>query len=173
MEWYDKLSVGYEELYGREQAPKYQLAMDSVSGKEFDLAVDVACGTGMFLDKLRGKCNYAVGVDLSRRMLEKAKSRLGVKDVGLIRADSSNLPLREKVADCLFAISLVEAKIKSREQVSEMARALKTCGFLVVTVFHSDGEKVDLGGLEVEGVEYHAGLSSIEDLFLIRGDAVG
>ena len=173
MEWYDKLSDGYEELYATEQSVKYQRAMGWVDGQSFDLAVDVACGTGMFLDRLRGNCNYVVGVDLSRRMLEKARTRLKSEDMGLVRADCSALPLREKVADCLFAISLIEEGSKSRKQVLELHRIAKTGGFLVVSVFHSEGRKVDLGKLGVEIVKHHTELSPREDFLVVRRVASG
>ena len=173
VEWYDKLSDGYEELYATEQSVKYQRAMGWVDGHRFDLAVDVACGTGLFLDRVRRKCSYVVGVDLSRRMLEKARTRLKFEDVGLVRADCSALPLREKVADCLFAISLIEEGSESRKQVLELHRIAKTGGFVVVSVFHPEGRKVDLGRLGLELVKHHTELSPREDLLVVRRAAIG
>ncbi len=172
VEWYDKLSNSYEELYAREQSQKYQLALGLVNGLRFDLALDGACGTGMFLDKLRDRCNFVVGVDLSRKMLEKAKARVRVEKVGLIRADCSTLPLREKIADCVFAISLVDSTNEFGTEMSELARAAKADGRLVVTVFHLEGKKVDIRTLGWERIEYQASLSSREDLFLVSREDI-
>ncbi len=172
VEWYDKLSDGYEELYATEQSVKYQRALGWLDGHRLDLAVDVACGIGMFLDRVRGTCNYVVGVDLSRRMLEKARTRLKFEDVGLVRGDCSALPLREKVADCLFAISLIEEGSQARKRVLELHRIAKTGGFLVVSVFHPEGRKVDFGKLGVKGVKHHTELSPREDLLVVRRAAI-
>ncbi len=172
VEWYDKLSDSYEELYAREQYPKYQLALDLVSGRRFDLVLDGACGTGMFLDRVRAGCDLAVGVDLSRRMLEKARARLGIGNVGLIQADCSALPLREKVADRVFAISLVDANNEPGTELSELARAAKADGRLIVTVFHVEGERVNTRRLGWERVDYQAPLSSREDLFVVSREAI-
>jgi ubiquinone/menaquinone biosynthesis C-methylase UbiE len=139
VEWYDKLSGGYDELYAKEQSAKYDAALEIVGAREFDVVLDVACGTGLFLDRLGMMSGLVVGVDASREMLEGAKRRGASGKVSLVRADCAWLPLRDQVADCVFAISLLKADGEQLgEQVSEMSRVVRQKGFVVATVFRKD-----------------------------------
>lgn len=73
--------------------------------------LDVACGTGRWLDRVvRAGAEMATGVDLSRGMLNvaQAKTRLPGR---LVRGDGLLLPFRDEAADlviCSFALSHVE-----------------------------------------------------------------
>ena len=168
MEWYDKLSSRYEDLYGSEQSAKHQHVLDLLNGQEFGLAVDAACGTGTLLQKVKGKCQYLVGVDLSRRMISMAKQKLRFDNADLIRADCCKMPLTPGAADLLLAISLLEANGDAGEKVLELARTTKPDGNLVVTVFHPEEEPVDPAEMELKHVKHRAELSSRESLFQAR-----
>lgn len=139
IEWYDKLSGGYDELYAKEQSAKYHAALEIVRARKFDVVLDVACGTGLFLDRLGMISDLVVGVDASREMLEGAKRRGASGSVSLVRADCAWLPLRDEMADCVFAISLLKADGgQLGEQVAEMSRVVRQEGFVVATVFRED-----------------------------------
>ena len=165
-EWYDKLSSGYDELYAQEQSVKYDAAMEAVGGRRFDVVVDVACGTGLFLDRLRTTCGLVVGVDVSREMLEKAKTRAAGGNVVLVRADCAWLPLKDEMADCIFAISLLKVGGPLKRQLSEMARVVKGQGFVVGTVFRDD-EGMPLNEPGLDSTVKLKDVSSRESLFLI------
>ncbi len=165
VEWYDKLSGSYDELYAEEQSVKYDLALKTVGGRKFDIAIDIACGSGLFFAKLRMTCGFVVGVDVSREMLEKAKTRARNQDVGLVRSDCYMLPVKDESADCLFAISLLKAGGELGKQVSEIARVVKNDGFVVGTVFRNDDEILGTGELCLEGAGNLTDVSSREALF--------
>jgi ubiquinone/menaquinone biosynthesis C-methylase UbiE len=165
VEFYDKLSGNYDELYGGEQLAKHQKVLELLEGKDFGIGVDVACGTGALLQRLRGKCDYLLGVDLSRKMLLVAKGKAGFGDIGLIRADCQALPLVESVADLLLAISLVDAGPPARKQVSQLARVAKPDGVLVISMFHPEGKRINLQEIGMGKVDVQLELSARETLF--------
>jgi ubiquinone/menaquinone biosynthesis C-methylase UbiE len=166
VEWYDILAGAYDELYAQEQVVKYAAALESIGDRRFDVIVDVACGTGLFLDRLTILCELVVGVDLSRGMLEKARRSAG-GNVSLVRADCARLPLKDEMADCIFAISLLKAGRELEGQVSEMARVVRRQGLVVGTVFR-DGKETSPSKLGFDNSVELKDLSSRESLFLVR-----
>jgi len=165
VEWYDKLSDGYDELYAEEQSVKYDLALKTTGARKFDIAIDIACGSGLFFEKLRTTCAFVVGVDVSREMLEKAKTRARNQDVSLVRSDCYKLPLKDETADCLFAISLLKAGSELGKQVSKIARVVKNDGFVVGTVFRNDDEIPGTGELSLGATGNLKDVSPREALF--------
>jgi len=166
--WYDKLADGYDELYAAEQSSKYDAALKAVSSLRFDMAVDAGCGTGLFLERLRAICDLVLGVDVSHEMLAKAKVRCRDSSVSLVRADCSALPLRNCIADCVFAISLLKPGAVMTQQLGEMSRVTRMEGILVGTMFREGGEKPVLVEKGLESNTKWWNLSVREVLFLAR-----
>jgi len=168
VEWYDTLADGYDELYAAEQSSKYDAAMRAVSSLRFGVAVDAGCGTGLFLERLRMICDLVLGVDVSHGMLAKAKARCRDSIVSLVRADCSALPLRDCVADCAFAISLLKPGAVMKKQLSEISRVTQREGIVVGTIFREGGEKPVLVAKGLESDAKWWNLSVREVLFLAR-----
>lgn len=89
------------------EARELEPLLPDVKGK---VVLDVACGTGRWLEKLleRGAA-WGMGVDSSRPMLTVASRREGLLG-HIVQADMLNLPLRARVADlvlCSFAVEHV------------------------------------------------------------------
>ncbi|MEL9990992.1 MAG: methyltransferase domain-containing protein [Thermoproteus sp.] len=99
VEYYDNLSRTYDELYGQEQVVKYLKASAHIIG---DRILDAGCGTGLGAALLRPR--YVVCVDISRGMLERARSR----GLDVLMADVRLLPLRPKSFDTALAITVFE-----------------------------------------------------------------
>jgi len=99
-------------------------------------ALDVACGTGRWLERLlQRNVSTAFGVDLSKEMLEQArtKSRLAGR---LIETDAAAMPLRESSIDfaiCSFGLSYVA---EASRLAVELARVVKDKGTLILSDFH-------------------------------------
>jgi len=100
--------------------------------------LDIACGTGTTLIVLIRdfKC-HAYGLDLSAKILEKAKARLYGQHyrhlTELIRADSEFMPIRQGFFDaviCECSLSLFPNKSKA---LSEMVDAVKNEGKVIIT----------------------------------------
>ena len=162
---YDRWAATYDNalnpLLAREErhlAPR----LPDLKGK---VALDVACGTGRWLQRLWGcGARAAVGIDISRRMLE-----AGVRKPGLhgkfVQADFMRLPVPAGVIDfviCAFALSHVE---EMGRLFREFARVTRCGGSLIVTDLHPmayasgwrTGFRDEYGAAHIETHSYVAG----------------
>lgn len=137
-EFYDKLSGSYDALYGEEQTRKHDHVEGLLPTGSTQTIVDVGCGTGTLLERLRQKYHFAVGIDLSLQMLRKAsRRRPSAKKAHFVRASSTALPIRSKSANCVLAISLLDyGDDHWKEQVSELRRISSSKGTVMFTIFH-------------------------------------
>jgi ArsR family transcriptional regulator len=107
-------------------------------------AVDMGCGTGQLLHRLKEVAAVAVGVDSSPQMLEQAR-KLFSSDNGAVElrlGELEHLPVGDKQADCVI-ISMALHHIPSPEKaIAEAARILKPKGRLIIADFekHQDEE---------------------------------
>ncbi len=162
-EYYDALSRSYDELYGEEQSLKHNLVSELLKARRFRLALDVGCGTGVFLQSCR--CyREAVGIDLSREMLERARRR-GFKNVELIVGDACSLPIKDGQADLIVSISLAEANSTLPRMLAELERVAEKQSVLALTVFIQEENSSGLSSLEIESTTK---LSERENLYLVR-----
>ncbi|HEV2352000.1 MAG TPA: methyltransferase domain-containing protein [Terriglobia bacterium] len=103
--------------------------------------LDVACGTGRWLTRLRHRgVNHVVGVDLSPEMLQVASAKPALAP-GLVRADCLALPLRSSCAHltiCSFAISYLDALPPF---ASELARVSRPHARVLLSDFHPEGHR--------------------------------
>lgn len=116
-----------------------------------DIAVDLGCGTGEVLERLRGVSREVIGVDGSPRMLELARRRFGRmsdsesagddEGVSLRIGELDHLPLRDGEAD-FACINLVLHHLSHPEAaIREMARVLRPGGVVLVTDFDRHQEE--------------------------------
>ena len=111
-----------------EQATRLELLPD-VAGKT---ALDVACGTGRYLEILRARgAALAVGVDASAAMLGQARG-LGA----IARGDLGALPVASARFDCVVCGLAVGHVAALAVAIAEMGRALVPGGTLVYSDFH-------------------------------------
>ena len=168
VEWYDKLAEGYDELYAEEQSLKYDAVLKAVGPRRFETVIDLACGTGLFLERLRLICDFVVGVDVSRAMLLKARERFRKAGFPLIRADCSALPLRDGISDGVFSISLLEPGHSNTRKLEEMRRISAPSGVLVGTMFRAGTNQRSMPSKGLDGEIVWLDLSSREVLFLMH-----
>jgi ubiquinone/menaquinone biosynthesis C-methylase UbiE len=167
VEWYNALSNSYDELYLEEQSRKQKLVLELLPDKKFGLMLDVGCGTGNLLGAVQATADHIVGIDLSEGMLRKAKS-LRSKKIDLLRADCSWLPLRNGLAQCVVAISVIESGDNGRQQFVELERVCRSDGSLVFTMFHDEQGTIDGDMFGQLQVEQQSDISARERLFLAR-----
>jgi len=111
-----------------EQATVLEL-LPEVAGKR---ALDVACGTGRYLEILRGRgAALAVGVDSSSEMLRNARG-LGA----LARGDLRALPVGSARFDLVICGLAVGHAAALADAIAEMGRVLVPGGALVYSDFH-------------------------------------
>lgn len=142
-EWYDTLSNSYDELYGKEQSQKHDTILEFLGNRRFLVLVDVGCGTGTFLEKAHESYYSAIGIDLSRKMLQIARSR-AIRNTDYVLASSSSLPLKNNSAECTVSISTAKAESNLPVIMSEFERVSRQDSLLAVSVFQKPGTTIPL-----------------------------
>ncbi len=130
---YNATSEGYYELYGEEQTRKYRKALEHAQtrGKK---VLDVGCGSGLFFSYIAGQAELVVGMDVSRKLLQKAKLHAhGFGDVEVVLADADHLPFRGEVFGAVFAFTVLQNMPKPEETLSELKCAAQVGAAIVVT----------------------------------------
>ena len=161
VEWYDELAPSYDELYGREQTEKYEVALSIGKVLREDLVLDVGCGTGLFLEFLgaRSPPAFYVGVDVSLGMLSFRK-RSGIVSHDYVLADAEFLPFRNSCFDKVFSITVLQDLPSAERARGEIERVSR--GEIVISVLRR-------GRFEVgcEGTLKEVPIEKTKDKFLV------
>ena len=72
-DYYNKIAKGYDELYGKEQLRKWNVAKKLIRFSKKDNVLDVGCGTGIITQKIARYVNFVVGLDISEEMIKRAR----------------------------------------------------------------------------------------------------
>lgn len=152
---YDAEADAYDELYSDEQRTKYELVFRRIVFCGADRVLDCGCGTGIFLEKVAGRVQFAVGVDLSPKMLERAKLRLGqISNVELVCADIDFLPFSEGTFRHVFMFTVLPGHTDWGYTISEALRVLRRHGIMTLSVLKKETSsekllrKLSMNGLE-------------------------
>jgi len=137
-EWYNTLSSSYDELYGKEQSQKHQAMLEFLGTRRFQVLIDIGCGTGTFLKQSGEIYDYAIGIDLSRKMLQIAKKRKTPK-TDYVLASSSSLPLKNASSDCTVSISTAKAESNLPMLIADLERISHEDSLLAFTLFQQPG----------------------------------
>jgi ubiquinone/menaquinone biosynthesis C-methylase UbiE len=133
MQRYDVTAEMYDERYGQEQAAKYKKALENVdvAGRA---VLDVGCGSGLFFGEVAAQAELLVGIDVSRKLLLKAKKQaFAFGNVFVLQADADHLPFRDGFFGCVFAFTVLQNMPKPAETLRELKRVVKCGGRVVVT----------------------------------------
>lgn len=97
------------------------------------LALELGCGTGIFLEKVATTGARIVGLDLSADLLAKARARLGgAPNVVLLRGDAEHLPYAASSFDVVYGSSVLHHLDLDRA-LGEIFRVLRPGGRCVFT----------------------------------------
>ncbi|MBD3312099.1 methyltransferase domain-containing protein [archaeon] len=110
IEYYDKLSQGYDELYGAEQREKYEFLKDWLSSLKGSI-LDVGSGTGIINEFIKPD----VLTDSSLGMLSRAE---GTRVV----CDARFLPFKDKSFDNITCFTVLQDIIDKKRVVKELER---------------------------------------------------
>jgi malonyl-CoA O-methyltransferase len=133
MQLYDLTAQMYEERYAQEQENKFRASLENlnVAGST---VLDVGCGSGLFFDQVADKARLVVGVDISHKLLLKAKERASVcGNVEVLQADADHLPFKESSFDLVFAFTVLQNMPKPTKTVSQLKCITKVSGRVVIT----------------------------------------
>lgn len=94
--------------------------------------LDVPCGGGAAMSRMRpGQRVRYVGVDVSAAMLDRARRRVGGRDVELVEASIDRLPFADAEFDLCVCFNGLHCVPDPGAAVAEMARCLRPGGRLV------------------------------------------
>ena len=115
----------------------WQLPVDWLSIPADGVALDVGSGPGNVtaaLARAAGPDGLALGVDISEPMLARAVSAQAGPNVGFLRADAQQLPLRDETVDAAVSLAVLQLIPDPTATLTEMVRVLRPGGRLAVMV---------------------------------------
>lgn len=96
-------------------------------------ALELGCGTGVFLERTARSGAAILGIDLSVDLLAKARQRLAALDnVGLARGDVHRLPHRDGTFDAVYGSSILH-HLDVEAALAEALRVLRPGGRIAFT----------------------------------------
>jgi ubiquinone/menaquinone biosynthesis C-methylase UbiE len=134
MHHYDQTAQVYDTRYTEEQNLKIKTILRSLRLKNQSTIIDLGCGTGLLLPKIRKKARTIICLDISKGMLKKVK--LGTKlpaDVHPIQADADHTPFSNEHFDAAFAITLLQNMPNPRQTLQETKRITKPDAQIIIT----------------------------------------
>jgi ubiquinone/menaquinone biosynthesis C-methylase UbiE len=129
---YDITAHLYDMRYAEEQEAKYKAALAglNVAGA----VLDAGCGTGLLFSHVAAQAEAVVGVDVSMKLLLQAKERTkSFRNAHVVQADADHLPFRSACFAVVFAFTVLQNMPKPAETLTELKRAAKRNGAIVVT----------------------------------------
>ncbi len=133
MQLYNATAEMYDERYAQEQESKYKKALENVYVNR-KIVLDVGCGSGLFFKKIAVQAGLVIGVDVSRKLLFKAKEQgSSFLNVAVLQADADHLPFRDGLFGAVFAFTVLQNVPKPAETLNELKRVAKKGNKIVVT----------------------------------------
>jgi ubiquinone/menaquinone biosynthesis C-methylase UbiE len=136
--YYDAFSEGYESHRGGNDPGGYHELLDELEsdfvarfGAGRDV-LEVGCGTGLVLDRIRRFARSARGVDLSPGMLDRAKSRgLDVRE-----GSATELPFEDASFDVTCSFKVLAHVPDVERALREMARVTRPGGYVLAEFYN-------------------------------------
>jgi 2-polyprenyl-3-methyl-5-hydroxy-6-metoxy-1,4-benzoquinol methylase len=127
---YVKSVEEYSDPHWLEEVSYFCSNLDRV---ESNSILDVGCGLGYVLRSLIKKNRLLVGLDVNRRLVNRAKTKSESSLCHFLVADAKNLPFLSDSFDHVFMIEVIEHLINPNEALNECARVLRRRGRLTLT----------------------------------------
>lgn len=120
--------------YRDEQTAKIKAVLKMILIDTHDRVMDAGCGTGLLFDHISGKAKMIIGLDISRKTLNRAKERANkFPNTHLILADADYIPIKKDVFNFLFALTLIQNMPSPSETLKEIRRVTMEKANLVIT----------------------------------------
>jgi ubiquinone/menaquinone biosynthesis C-methylase UbiE len=132
--YYDRFSPSYE----RERHRGYHRLIDDLElelvrryGTGRDI-FEAGCGTGLLLAEAARVGRSAVGLDLSRGMLERARER----GLSIVQGSLTQVPLPDACVDLVYSMKVLAHVPAIREAIAELARITRPGGHLLLEFYN-------------------------------------
>ncbi|GAA0718835.1 ubiquinone/menaquinone biosynthesis C-methylase UbiE [Halorubrum trapanicum] len=121
-----------------------------LEGRSATRALDVGCGNGRHTEALAARAETAVGVDLSRGLLDEAVARARDRGFGdataFVHGDAAALPVRDDAVDLAVYVATLHhlsPRAARIESLNELARALTPGGVALVSAWSTAHDRFD------------------------------
>ena len=131
---YENLSFVYDFTFGPVLHPGRVDAIRRMGIKPGDRVLEVGVGTGINAALYPRDCSVT-GIDLSAKMLEKARTRIarkGVRNVRLMQMDAANLKFADDTFDIVYAPYVISVVPDPVAVTQEMRRVCRLGGRIVI-----------------------------------------
>jgi ubiquinone/menaquinone biosynthesis C-methylase UbiE len=133
---YNQTAKTYNQQYMEEQNIKIAVALEALpqSIDENAVILDAGCGTGIFFRHIARKAKRTVGIDISIKLLKKAKAITRTyRNIALIRADTDFLPFKAEAFTHACAFTLLQNTPNPKDTLEEIERVTRREATLVIT----------------------------------------
>jgi len=134
-DYYDKFAKIYENKRGQgyhQMIDDMEISILNRYLNKTDKVLELGCGTGLILKEVNKSVSKAIGIDLSEKMLEKAKKR----GLEVYHAEASNMPFEDNTFDLVYSYKVL-AHIEAIEKtLHEIKRVLKPNGVAVLEFYN-------------------------------------
>jgi ubiquinone/menaquinone biosynthesis C-methylase UbiE len=129
---FDKMAVSYENhFYGKQSGFLYDKVVSKIESFKHESILDLGCGKGALLEKLKKFNSGLYGADISPEMILYAEKALG-NSVELKVADSEYLPWEDNFFDIIACILSFHHYPDPSKSLGEMKRVLKAKGHIAI-----------------------------------------
>ena len=121
----------------RRLASLWRLPIDWLDIPPGGVALDVGSGPGNVTAQLAGAAGpdgLALGIDISEPMLARAVEAQAGPNVGFLRADAQQLPLRDETVDAAVSLAVLQLIPNPAATLAEIARVLRPGGRMAIMV---------------------------------------
>jgi SAM-dependent methyltransferase len=133
-EGYSRLRRSIEGLDGAPEWPALRALLPHLRGRR---VLDLGCGFGWFCRWARQQgAAYVLGIDISEKMLARARAATEDSLITYVRADMENLKLSSRSLDLVYSSLALHYVENLSRLVSQISRALVPGGRLVFSVEH-------------------------------------
>lgn len=164
--WPDLLiEVGFSKNY-KPRDLKFKKFLDLLEMKKGDRVLDVGCGTGIFLARIAQTYQAdCTGVDISRKSITTAK-RWKSPQLHFKVAEATQLPFKNESFDYVLSFDALEHIRDQSKALSEMVRALKPGGSLLIYTINENQRYTWNYWLDKLGIDIYKRVAHDSDLFL-------
>jgi len=144
MRCYDVTARIYDMRYAEEQTAKIKAALKNMKLTKRNYALDVGCGTGILFNYVADRVNNIVGLDISKKMLAKARDNAhNSQNICLVAADADNMPFRDSSFERVFAFTLIQNMPSPVRTLKEIERVAAQNALFVITGMKKSFSKED------------------------------
>jgi phosphatidylethanolamine/phosphatidyl-N-methylethanolamine N-methyltransferase len=131
---YGKYSSVYDKVFAQFFRPRIKIGIEKSGIRSGHKVIEVGVGTGISLPLYPAGCKV-VGVDLTRKMLDKAQEKKELHrldNVELLEMDAENLTFDDDTFDHSLAAFVITVVPNPEKMVSEMKRVTKKGGNILI-----------------------------------------